>query len=117
MPSSRWGHTACVHEEQVYILGGRNESDLSDLYSFNIEEKKFTKINVIKSPPARRRHSAVFIASSLLMFGGFDGDFYNDLNALHMNKHLKDTIITSQSTLSQDYGSLVDREEFYDLNL
>lgn len=101
-----------MHDELVYILGGRNETDLSDLYSFDLENQKFERINVVKSPPARRRHSAVFIASSLLMFGGFDGDFYNDLNVLHLNKHLKDTIQVSKSTLCEDYASLVHRKEF-----
>ncbi len=33
-------------------------------------------------PKARRRHSALFISGSLVMFGGFDGNFYDDLNVL-----------------------------------
>jgi hypothetical protein len=43
-------------------------------------------------PKARRRHSTVFIASSLIMFGGFDGNFYNDLHILHTNKLAKERI-------------------------
>jgi Kelch motif len=33
-------------------------------------------------PKARRRHSSLFVNGSLVMFGGFDGNFFNDLNIL-----------------------------------
>ena len=33
-------------------------------------------------PKARRRHSSVFISGALVMFGGFDGTFFNDINIL-----------------------------------
>ena len=35
-------------------------------------------------PKPRRRHSAVFISGTLVMFGGFDGSFFNDLNILDL---------------------------------
>ena len=35
-------------------------------------------------PKPRRRHSALFISGSLVMFGGFDGSFYNDLNIMDL---------------------------------
>lgn len=71
----------------MYIHGGRNELDISDLYVFNPNEKRWFEI-ALKSriPKPRRRASAVFISSSLVMFGGFDGEFYNDLYALHINE-------------------------------
>ena len=31
-------------------------------------------------PWARRRHSSVFMQNQMVMFGGFDGKFYNDMN-------------------------------------
>ena len=37
-------------------------------------------------PKPRRRHSAVFVANSIAMFGGFDGEFFNDMHLLHFSK-------------------------------
>jgi hypothetical protein len=34
------------------------------------------------APVPRRRHSAIFVSGSIVMFGGFDGKFYDDLNIL-----------------------------------
>jgi hypothetical protein len=50
-------------------------------------------------PKPRRRHSSVFIGSSLMMFGGFDGNFYNDLYILHTNKEANESIKVSISSL------------------
>ena len=46
LPSTRWGHTACVHHNLIYILGGRNESDISDLHTFDIDTRKWTEIDI-----------------------------------------------------------------------
>jgi hypothetical protein len=44
---------------------------------------KWKEIDLTESKPkARRRHSAIFVSGSLIMFGGFDGTFYNDLHIL-----------------------------------
>jgi N-acetylneuraminic acid mutarotase len=75
-----------VYQDQIYIYGGRNDLDISDLHVFNSTEKKWTELALKQRvPKPRRRASAVFIASSLVLFGGFDGEFYNDLHALHLN--------------------------------
>ena len=34
-PSSRWGHTANVFKDKVYIHGGRNDADVGDLWVFD----------------------------------------------------------------------------------
>ena len=108
IPSTRWGHAASMHNDQVYILGGRNEIDVSDLYSFDPETKKWTEIQISQRvPKPRRRHSAVFVASSLIMFGGFDGDFYNDLYALHLNEIRKNEVRISKSTIDREFASII----------
>ena len=102
-PSSRWGHSASVYQDKVYILGGRNSSDISDLHCLDIESMSWSRIQLKEpQPKPRRRHSSVFIASSLIMFGGFDGNFYNDLHILHTNKTAKETIKISPSTLHRN---------------
>lgn len=83
VPSSRWGHSAATNNGKLYILGGRNEQDIIDLHEFNSETSQWREIEVTgQLPKARRRHSAIFMSGALVMFGGFDGNFYNDLNIL-----------------------------------
>lgn len=85
VPSTRWGHAAATNEGKLYILGGRNEQDVCDLHEFDLETMKWREVIIADpKPKARRRHSAVFISGSLVMFGGFDGNFYNDLNIMDM---------------------------------
>lgn len=100
----------------MYILGGRNSADISDLHSLDVSSMTWTRLTLTEpQPKPRRRHSAVFIASSLLMFGGFDGNFYNDLNILHTNKTFKETIKVSDSTLHRDLSNVVNAPELSDI--
>jgi hypothetical protein len=57
----------------------------------------------------------VFISSSLLTFGGFDGAFYNDLHILHTNKTLKENITVSRSSMHQDFAEVVNVPELSDI--
>jgi hypothetical protein len=42
---------------------------------------KFSKNKFTFSQPVpRRRHSSVFLGDQMIIFGGFDGDFYNDMH-------------------------------------
>ena len=87
IPSSRWGHAATVSNDKLFILGGRNNEDINDLYCFDIHNKRWTKIDIgHPMPKPRRRHSAIFVASTIVMFGGFDGDFFNDMHLMHFTR-------------------------------
>lgn len=111
-PSSRWGHSAAVYQNKIYILGGRNSNDISDLHCLDVDCLTWTQIPLKEpQPKPRRRHSSVFIASSLLMFGGFDGTFYNDLHILHTNKTAKESITVSPSTLIHNLAAVVNDPE------
>ena len=117
-PSSRWGHTGSVYQDKMYILGGRNENDISDLFVFDPETLKWSVIIISgRIPTPRRRHSAVFIASSLVMFGGFDGAFFNDLYALHLNDQRKNLIQVEKSKIDRDFTSLINNPAKSDLRL
>jgi len=116
VPSTRWGHSAAVHDDKVFILGGRNDRDISDLHSLDTNTMKWSKIELhAPIPKPRRRHSAIFISNSLLMFGGFDGEFYNDLHILNLNKNQKRKVFVSKSTLDSDYKNLVNEPEHSNL--
>jgi N-acetylneuraminic acid mutarotase len=83
VPSTRWGHSACVFDDKLYVLGGRNDHDVNDLYRLDLATNQWEKLDLPSPPNPRRRHSAVFISSSLVIFGGFDGEFHNDMHVFH----------------------------------
>jgi len=43
-------------------------------------------IATVNDPSARRRHSGGFIGSSLVLFGGFDGVYFDDLFYINLYK-------------------------------
>lgn len=49
------------------------------------------------------------------MFGGFDGNFYNDMHILHLADIENKEIVIEPSTLSEDYCSMIGSEEDYDI--
>jgi hypothetical protein len=66
-------------------------------------------------PKPRRRHSAVFVSGSLILFGGFDGNFFNDLQILDFQSGKKQVVKIQQTTINHDYKSLINQEENSDL--
>ncbi len=41
LPSTRWGHSASTFNDKVYILGGRNEQDVNDLFEFDYAQLRW----------------------------------------------------------------------------
>jgi N-acetylneuraminic acid mutarotase len=109
VPSTRWGHAASTYKGKLYIVGGRNEQDVIDLHEFDPIKMKWTELEIPGVlPKPRRRHSALFVSSSLCMFGGFDGNFYNDLNIIDMSNANKSQVMVSPSTIISDYKKMID---------
>ena len=52
---------------------------MNDLFRIDLDSYQITEIETDKKPSPRRRHGGGFIGSSLVMFGGFDGNYFNDL--------------------------------------
>ena len=46
LPNTRWGHTAAVYDDKIYILGGRNEQDIGDLHCLDLNRKKWCEIDL-----------------------------------------------------------------------
>lgn len=110
VPSTRWGHAAATNNGKLYILGGRNDQDVCDLHEFDPVKMKWKEIEFNDpKPKPRRRHSAIILSGSLIMFGGFDGSFFNDINILDLEQGEKGVINIPKSTISEDYYSLVNR--------
>jgi hypothetical protein len=103
LPSPRRYHTACVNEGLIYILGGRDQDDLRDLHTFDLENLKWEKIEVSpESLKPRRNHSAVFIGSSLIMFGGYHDKSQNDLCVLHLCAGKKSKTTHEEKTIDSN---------------
>jgi N-acetylneuraminic acid mutarotase len=115
VPTTRWGHGATVlNQTKLLVLGGRNENDVNDLYCFDIEAMQWQQLDVGHPlPKPRRRHSCILISNCLVMFGGFDGEFFNDLNVLNLQPNFKKSVI-SESTKDQDFNRLVNSYEASD---
>jgi N-acetylneuraminic acid mutarotase len=81
---TRWGHTATVYERKIYVFGGRFCNDLNDILVLDPNREQVTTLKVHGDvPKARRRHSACFLGSCMLIFGGFNGEYFNDLHYIN----------------------------------
>jgi len=83
-----------MDDDKLIILGGRNDQDINDIHCFNIRTMNWKEIKVGHPiPKPRRRLSCILVSNSLVMFGGFDSEFYNDLHALNLdivsNQHIQ----------------------------
>ena len=84
-PSKRWGHSSVAFEDSILIFGGRNEHDLNDLYMFSTVTNEWTKMpESTSTPKPRRRHTASMVGSCMFVFGGFDGNFFEDLHFVNL---------------------------------
>jgi len=88
-PEARTDHIMVLHESSIYIFGGYNGSSrFNDLCEYNLERKRWNRIDAKGAIPSRRfGHSGVVHAASnrLIIFGGWDGrDTLNDLYEYNM---------------------------------
>eukprot|EP00298_Acanthocystis_sp_HF-20_P002414 c12832_g1_i1.p1 GENE.c12832_g1_i1~~c12832_g1_i1.p1 ORF type:complete len:375 (-),score=146.21 c12832_g1_i1:69-1193(-) len=82
-PSARCWHAVSLKCDgsKVYLFGGFDSSaDLKDLWRFSFEENQWKELKPNSvSPPARDRHSMVTYQKSLIVFGGYSGEYMNDM--------------------------------------
>ena len=82
---TRWGHTSAVYDDKIYVFGGRFCNDLNDILILDPARDQITTAKIQGDvPKARRRHSACFLGSSMLIFGGFNGEYFNDLHYINI---------------------------------
>lgn len=72
-----------------FFKRGKNEVDLHNFYSFSIKTSEFNEIEQKGVLPcARRRQMMVIVGATIIMVGGFNGNYLNDIH--HVNVfHLK----------------------------
>ena len=106
-PSPRWGHIAASYNGCVYVFGGRGKGDNNDLYKYNPNKNKWKTIKTYGSiPEPRRRATGCFAGSSLVVFGGYNGVFLNDLSLIDVSR--VDKIKIRKSSLAKDVAQLCD---------
>jgi N-acetylneuraminic acid mutarotase len=80
-PCARHGHTVSTHEGSGYLYGGEDEQGkiLGDFYLFSCHSHRWCKITTAgKPPPPLMGHSSVVFRNALYLFGGFDGNRFNN---------------------------------------
>ena len=84
---SRWGHSSAVYDGKIYVFAGRFSNDLNDVLVIDVTSNSLRglKISSTSEPPKpRRRHSACFVGSCMIAFGGFNGEYFNDLHYINV---------------------------------
>ncbi|CAM9686602.1 kelch domain-containing protein 3 isoform X1 [Lethenteron reissneri] len=88
MPYMRYGHTAVLVEDAIYVWGGRNDTDgaCNVLYSFDIYTHRWLRPHVSGPVPgARDGHSAAALRKCMYIFGGYEqlaDCFSNDVHKM-----------------------------------
>jgi hypothetical protein len=73
---------------------------MNELLAISLENGEVRKIETSQSPAARRRHGGGFIGSSLVLFGGFDGNYYDDL--FYINLHKSKAKVSSRASMMEE---------------
>jgi hypothetical protein len=76
-----------VHNNQIYVFGGRFINDLNDLLVIDVglNRLKVLKVGNETIPKPRRKSVLSFIGNCLIMFGGFNTEYFNDLHYINVS--------------------------------
>ncbi|XP_064365920.1 kelch domain-containing protein 3 [Dromaius novaehollandiae] len=103
VPYMRYGHSAVLIDDTIYIWGGRNDTEgaCNVLYAFDVNTHKwFTPKVSGMVPGARDGHSACVLAKSMFIFGGYEqlaDCFSNDIHKLDTTSMMW-TLISAKGT-------------------
>ena len=75
--SARYGHAAVVHNNKIYVLGGRTNDGANDVW-FSADGKTWEEAEGIKLPNRRYFHRAVSQDGLLYVLGGTNFSDYNN---------------------------------------
>jgi hypothetical protein len=83
-PKLRFGHTAIVHQNLMYVFGGWDGNvTLNDLNAFDFQNNVwYLMANVKGQIKGRYRHSATATETSMFIFGGID-QYQERFNDIH----------------------------------
>ncbi|KAI2658179.1 Kelch domain-containing protein 3 [Labeo rohita] len=75
VPYMRYGHTAVLVDETIYIWGGRNDTEgaCNVLYAFDVNHHRWFTPKISGTVPgARDGHSACVLGKAMYIFGGYE---------------------------------------------
>ncbi len=82
-PSARFGHSAVVINNKMYLFGGFGSTYFNDTWVFDPNagaNGSWTQLSPTGAlPPVRNGHSAVVISNKMYVFGGYGGSPLNDV--------------------------------------
>ncbi|XP_044530578.1 kelch domain-containing protein 3 isoform X1 [Gracilinanus agilis] len=103
VPYMRYGHSAVLIDDTVYLWGGRNDTEgaCNVLYGFDINTHKWFTPKVSGTVPgARDGHSACVLGKNMYVFGGYEqlaDCFSNDIHKLDTSS-MTWTLISAKGT-------------------
>jgi hypothetical protein len=113
---SRWGHSSAVYDGKIYLFAGRFSNDLNDVLVIDVQNNSLKTLKTGnaagEAPKARRRHCAGFVGSCMIAFGGFNGEYYNDLH--YINVFELNSRVDSSLGLEETYRRYVNCETHSD---
>lgn len=85
-PQGRLCHTAVVNDNKMYIYGGHITQPSSeyfhtvkqDLYEYNMITREWREIPAGEGAPRRTEHTAIVYNNSMVVFGGYSGNGYEN---------------------------------------
>jgi hypothetical protein len=106
---SRWGHSSAVYDGKIYVFAGRFSNDLNDLLVIDVANNVLRGLKIGSNadlPKPRRRHCAGFVGSCMIAFGGFNGEYFNDLYYINVFELNTKTEQPNEETLSKHVGNI-----------
>lgn len=95
LPSARFDHTSIIYQDSMYVFGGENGNYLNDVCEYNFLKNEWKEIETTGEKPSKRSgHKVAFYSgrfmneSSMFLFGGYDGDYCNDLYNFNFSTRL-----------------------------
>eukprot|EP01080_Neovahlkampfia_damariscottae_P012481 gene12481-6229_t len=74
IPSPRYGHTACVYQDQMIIYGGTSKTKVfSEIWKYDFDTEEWLEVKNLNSkfkPKGRFNHSCCLYDNHLVIFGG-----------------------------------------------
>ena len=114
-PSARRYHSAVVYGDLMIVFGGDDGGYKNDTHTLDLSTWVWTSpiINALPSPvinalpSIRSGHSAVVWGDSMLVFGGTNGVYFNDVNTLDLINVTWTTIPNGNAPSARNYHSAV----------
>jgi N-acetylneuraminic acid mutarotase len=104
IPNNRFGHTATLYQDKIYVIGGYNGSELNTTYIYTITSNTWSQGTNV--PIGMHNHAATLYQDKIYVIGGWSG---YELNTTYIYDITNNTWSTGRDipiTLSQHTATL-----------